>query len=407
MSIPVIYANTQYIAGKHLFKTIPDGTSLTLTSLANVPTCNVMTLVNANVGIGTTNPTASLHIIADSTTTGVIINQVGTGNIMDIQDGGINKMIINGNGNLGIGTATARKLLDIQGGDAIVSGSIGIGTTNPLVSLHTTGDIRSPAFTGAVCFFAVSTVPTGWLECNGATISRTTYANLFSVIGVVWGAGDGSTTFKLPDLRGEFLRAWDNGRGVDATRAFASAQAAAMLDHTHSATTDAGGDHNHGAATGGAGDHSHGGATASQSADHTHTFSANANTSGAGSHQHTVFGDVNNGATYDATNAQYAVERDYLTSARDANYWIEYSNTAPNNGKTSSVGNHTHSVGVSGTTSGMSVSHNHSISTSGNHTHSISASGNHTHTLTTGNPSTGGGTETRPRNIALLACIKF
>ena len=59
----------------------------------------------------------------------------------------------------------------------------------------------------------------------GATISRTAYAQLFSVIGTAFGAGDGSTTFRLPDLRGEFLRAWDDGRGVDSGRVFGSAQA--------------------------------------------------------------------------------------------------------------------------------------------------------------------------------------
>ena len=51
---------------------------------------------------------------------------------------------------------------------------------------------------------------------------------MYSSIGTTFGAGDGSTTFNLPDLRGEFLRGWDDSRGVDAGRAFASAQAHAM-----------------------------------------------------------------------------------------------------------------------------------------------------------------------------------
>lgn len=68
-------------------------------------------------------------------------------------------------------------------------------------------------------------VPTGWLECDGAAVSRTTYANLFAVIATKWGAGNGTTTFNLPDLRGEFVRGWDHGRGIDTGRAFASAQA--------------------------------------------------------------------------------------------------------------------------------------------------------------------------------------
>ena len=55
---------------------------------------------------------------------------------------------------------------------------------------------------GAILQFAGSSAPANWLLCDGALISRTTYATLFGVIGTNYGAGDGSTTFKLPDLRG-------------------------------------------------------------------------------------------------------------------------------------------------------------------------------------------------------------
>lgn len=77
---------------------------------------------------------------------------------------------------------------------------------------------------GAVMHFARSTPPAGWLVCNGATISRTTYSDLFAAIGTTYGAGNGSTTFKLPDLRGEFIRGFDAGRGVDLGRTFGSFQ---------------------------------------------------------------------------------------------------------------------------------------------------------------------------------------
>ncbi len=79
-------------------------------------------------------------------------------------------------------------------------------------------------FIGTVFWFAGMTAPEGALVCNGAAISRVGYAELFSVIGTTYGAGDGSTTFNIPDLRGEFIRGWDNGRGVDAERAFGSTQ---------------------------------------------------------------------------------------------------------------------------------------------------------------------------------------
>lgn len=113
-------------------------------------------------------------------------------------------------------------------------GNIGIGTTTPLTTLHVNGDIRSPAFTGMVAYFGTSTAPAGWLKCNGSVISRTTYANLFNVINTTYGVGDGSTTFGLPELRGEFVRGLDDGRGVDTGRGLGTAQLDAFQGHRHS-----------------------------------------------------------------------------------------------------------------------------------------------------------------------------
>jgi len=86
---------------------------------------------------------------------------------------------------------------------------------------------------GIVSFYAASTPPDGYLKANGAIVSRTTYAALFAVVGVNYGPGDGSTTFRLPDLRGEFIRGWDDGRGIDVGRAFATAQADEFKSHVH------------------------------------------------------------------------------------------------------------------------------------------------------------------------------
>lgn len=77
---------------------------------------------------------------------------------------------------------------------------------------------------GMVSYFANTTPPAGWLKCNGAAVSRTTYATLFAAIGTTYGAGDGATTFNLPDLRGTFLRALDDGRGLDVGRGIGSGQ---------------------------------------------------------------------------------------------------------------------------------------------------------------------------------------
>ena len=68
------------------------------------------------------------------------------------------------------------------------------------------------------------TPPPGFIELNGAAISRTTYSKLFARYGTRFGAGNGSTTFNLPDLRGEFIRGWDHGRGVDAGRLLGTSQ---------------------------------------------------------------------------------------------------------------------------------------------------------------------------------------
>lgn len=85
----------------------------------------------------------------------------------------------------------------------------------------------------SIAAFARNSAPDGWLECNGQTKSRTEFARLFAEIGVAFGAGDGISTFNLPDLRGEFIRGWDNGRGVDAGRVFGDAQLDQFQDHVH------------------------------------------------------------------------------------------------------------------------------------------------------------------------------
>lgn len=87
---------------------------------------------------------------------------------------------------------------------------------------------------GVVFPFGGTSAPTGFLMCDGSAVSRATYAALFSVIGTAFGAGDGSTTFNVPELRGEFIRGLDNGRGVDAGRVRGSGQGDAIRNITGS-----------------------------------------------------------------------------------------------------------------------------------------------------------------------------
>lgn len=93
---------------------------------------------------------------------------------------------------------------------------------------------------GHVAFFARPSAPAGYLKANGALVSRTTYANLFSALGTNFGVGDGATTFALPDFRGEFLRGFDDSRGIDTGRVFGSWQADDVKNHNHSIVLDRG-----------------------------------------------------------------------------------------------------------------------------------------------------------------------
>lgn len=74
------------------------------------------------------------------------------------------------------------------------------------------GDFGTP--TGTVLFYASSTAPTGWLMAYGQAVSRTTYSDLFGIVGTTFGNGDGSTTFNMPDCRGHVIAGWDNMGGV-------------------------------------------------------------------------------------------------------------------------------------------------------------------------------------------------
>lgn len=75
-------------------------------------------------------------------------------------------------------------------------------------------------------------IPEGYLLCNGQEVSRATYKDLFDVIGTTYGSTSG-TTFKVPDLRGEFIRGFDAGRNVDIGRIFGSGQTDMFKSHAH------------------------------------------------------------------------------------------------------------------------------------------------------------------------------
>lgn len=238
-------------------------------------------------------------------------------------------------------------------------------TARTNLDIFSKDETRQMAPASLVAHFARSTAPAGWLKANGAAVSRVAYAELFAAIGTTYGVGDGFTTFNLPDLRGEFVRGWDDGRGVDGGRALGSSQSGSIQSHAHSGSSaDAGG-------------HSHSG-TAQSGGSHNHSASSGT----AGSHNHLVT-DSTWTPTVGADQVGGSTEPRKLTSYGASNAYGNYS--------TSNAGDHTHSI---------------SIGNGGDHTHSLSinSAGTHKHSITI---DATGGAETRPRNVALLACIKF
>ncbi|BAR14528.1 phage collar domain containing protein [uncultured Mediterranean phage uvMED] len=115
------------------------------------------------------------------------------------------------------------------------------GNANDVLQSDGSGNLSFTALpqavpTGSVHMMATTTAPSGYLKCNGAAVSRTTYADLFAIVGTTWGEGNGSSTFNVPDLRGEFVRGWADNGSVDSGRSFASSQSDQNQQHNHTAT---------------------------------------------------------------------------------------------------------------------------------------------------------------------------
>lgn len=224
---------------------------------------------------------------------------------------------------------------------------------------------------GAVSYFAMNAAPSGWVRCNGAALSRTAYSRLFSKIGTQFGVGDGSTTFNVPELRGEFVRCWDDGRTLDNGRVLGNIQDHALGTHGHG-INDPG--HVHGVNQI---PHAH----AVSDGGHTHS----AWTDGQGEHNH--IGGFQTTGSVDGRQG-YGMDRaggyanDVLIPGNNGSY------------VTGIAGNHGHNVGVGISAAGIAIFGEYANV-------SIASGGTGISVAVTG------ASETRPRNMSLLACIKY
>ena len=224
----------------------------------SAPTSGVSPALSGNVTIDTNSSSPALKI-----------TQTGTGYALRVQDStdpDSTPLVIDNTGLLGLGTTSPAEALDIDNSGKIQFSASGLARTvisadandsiidvkddrnfvvktnattiltvndgaatttvpvvlpgNPSTSLQAapkqyvdtaaSTTLTAAAPPGAITAFGASSAPTGWLTCDGTAVSRTTYAALFAVVGTTWGVGDGSTTFNVADLRGQFLRGFDS-----------------------------------------------------------------------------------------------------------------------------------------------------------------------------------------------------
>ena len=112
-----------------------------------------------------------------------------------------------------VGTTTTKVMkLDLSGLSTTTTRTLTIQDASGTVALSADLSALLPA--GVISAYGGSAAPSGWLICNGAAVSRTTYATLFAAVNTVYGAGDGSTTFNLPDITGRVIA----GKEATATR---------------------------------------------------------------------------------------------------------------------------------------------------------------------------------------------
>lgn len=246
----------------------------------------------------------------------------------------------------------------------------GDSSTNLANTQFVTAAISS-ALVGQVAWEPRNVARAGYVKLNGALLSRTSYPALWAyaqasgaiVTDAVWttnswgcfSTGDGSTTFRIPDLRGEFIRGFDDGRGADTGRGIGTYQASQNLAHSHGGTL-----------------------TTAAVADHVHT----AYTDNQGYHGHGV-GDPSHA---------HGMPPGGVAQAGNDNGGAAAASGPNGYGAIAAQGTYGAVTGIG-------------IAGDGTHAHNVGmyAAGGHAHTVVV---NADGGTEARPRNVALLAMIR-
>ncbi|HDR9048589.1 TPA: phage tail protein [Burkholderia vietnamiensis] len=270
-------------------------------------------------------------------------------------------------GNMGIrGALAVAGLVTAQGPTA---GDV----SNKVATTAFVASAISSATVGTIVFEPRTSVRAGFLKLNGVLVNRADYPLLWAyaqasgalVAESVWASnnwgcfstGDGATTFRLPELRGEFLRCWDDGRGADSGRGIGTFQYFQNAWHAHGASSAAVGDHAHSVWTDSQGWHGHHGGT-TYNGDHSHAIDYRTPQ---------WVGDTDRGGVSSTFSIDNPVQP-YTTVAGGHTHVFD----------TEGAGTHGHNVGMGG---------------AGSHAHAITVNGD-------------GGNETRPRNIAMLAMIR-
>lgn len=273
-----------------------------------------------------------------------------------------------------------------------------------------------------IAWLGTGSAPTGYLEANGQTVSRTTYAELFSVFGTSYGAGDGSTTFGLPNLNERHLKGTTTVGSVGTTTgadtyALSQAQLPAhthslaghthtvshshVMTHNHNGNSDSQGSHSHNTSgsgnTNNTGTHYHAdGNYSGTTSTHTgHGHSISGQSSSTGTHNHYSMGFFNaawNNPSYEIYRMTSYVSQD------NGYYYIPYTTNTPTSG-----------MGVIYGGYGLTYNSNHhhfaqdgtyDADTGGNHSHTMNVGGNssnagtHSHTVTTSGTSNNAGAHT-------------